>query len=322
MKRIVFGIGQRAVSVIGLGAVLVSTSEYWFYQVEAEVSSTMILLAYGLLGYLFIAVVQRFRVHSVAGLVVAASLLGFLIEGVPVPVVYANPPLSIVWTSLAWHAVLTLGLGWLSVRVVLADARIWRAIAINAAFGFVLGVWNAFMWNAKEVESTDQFTFVWQPTEVFATQFLFGYALFVGGHILLDRLYPKTLAIGQFEYFSLWVLVTVISVLVAYSSGLFVLFPILPALVLGCLLALQLASKTSPGGVIIIDRLYKERIPLRRFGLTGLIPVTAIAGYAGMVHLEVKTEMNVLLIVTVGPAAVAILLWSLFQIGRQANQAR
>lgn len=318
MKRLVSWIGQRAVMAVGLGAVLVSVSEYWFYEVDAEVDSLLILLAYGLLGYLFIAVLQRFSVRSFAGLVVAASLLGFLIEGVPVPVVYANPPISIVWTSLAWHALVTVGLGWLLVRVVLAGDRLWRAITLNACLGIALGAWNAFMWNAHEIEGSSEFVFKWQPTDVFATQFLYGYALFLGGHILLDRLYPRELQASRAEHVGLWILAGALSVLVAYGSGLLVLFPILPALVIVCLVALR---KEPQAAATIIDRLYETRVPVWRFGLTVLIPILAIPTYAAFVHFETETEMNAYLMLTAGPVAVIGFLWSLFKTGKRTNPA-
>lgn len=319
MKRLAAGIGKRAVIVVGLGAVLVSISEYWFYEVEAEVDSALILLAYGFLGYLFISVLHVCRAQSFAGLVVASALLGFLIEGVPVPVVYANPPLSIVWTSLAWHALLSVGVGWLLVRIVLADHGVWRAVALNAGFGIFLGAWNAFMWNAHEVKGSQELTFDWQPTDVFATQFLYGYALFLGGHILLDKVYPRDFQVGRLEYVSLWALAVLLSVIVAYGHGLLVLFPVLPVLVIVCLVALRREYQSNARGPqgTLIDGLYADRVSLWRFGFTLLIPSFAILSYAALVSQEAETEMNAIVILTAGPVSVLVFLWSLLRLSQR-----
>jgi len=322
MRQSVLGIGRRAVIVVGLGGVLVSMSEFWFYEIEEGVDSILILLAYGVLGYLFIAVLQRFHVHSVAGLVVAAALLGFLIEGVPVAVVYSNPPLSIIWTSLAWHAFFTIGLGWLWTRVTLAAKQSWRIIALQSGLGITLGAWNAFMWNAHEVAGAREFVFRWQPVDVFAIQFLHGYAMFIGGHILLDRLHPKTLNVSQREHIGLWALMAALSLLVAYGSGLLLFYPVLPALVVVCLLALRReAHAYAQSAGTILDRVYEQRIPVWRFCFTLMIPVWAIPTYAVLTSWEVELEMNAFLILTAGPATLAAFLWALVKIGMRAQKS-
>ncbi|MEM6758317.1 MAG: hypothetical protein AAF601_02445 [Pseudomonadota bacterium] len=322
MRQIALGIGQRAILVIGLGALLVSVSEFWFYEVAAEVDRIVILLAYGLLGYFFMAVMHRFHVHSFAGLVIAAALLGILIEGVPVAVVYSNPPFSIVWTSLAWHALITVGVGWLLVRFLLAQDQAWRAGALCSGLGILLGAWNAFMWNAQDIEGTDAFVFIWQPTQVFAVQFLYGYALFVGGHVVLDRLYPKKLVPTRIEHLSIWILAGAIAVLVAYDAGLLALFPILPGLLLVCLSALRRDGQTHGRSTgTIIDVLYKTRVQTSRFALTLAIPAFAIPTYAVLVAMEAEIEMNAYLILTAGPASVAAVLWSFLRIAMRSKGA-
>lgn len=319
MNDIALGVVRRAIVITGLGAILVSVSEYWFYKVEDEVDSTLILLAYGLLGYLVWAVVQQFHVHSLAGATIASALFGFLIEGVPVPVVYSNPPFSILWTSLAWHAVITIGLGWVLFRYVMVHGRVWQAAALNAGLGILLGVWNAFMWNAQETAGGDELVFVWQPIDAFAMQFLFGYGLFLGGHVMLDRLYPAALSIFRLERLGLWSLAGAISVLVAYGSGLLALFVVLPVLVALCLLVLRKEAQSGSKRTVI-DRLYEKRVPLWRFGLSLLIPMGALPIYAALVISETAVEANVFLILTAGPVAIVALIWSVVAIGTRTGQ--
>lgn len=304
-------IAARFVIVIAFGAILASVSEFWFYRLPDDVDPSLLLLAYGLLGYLFFVVLDRFRVRSVAALVVAASLLGFLIEGVPVSVVYSNPPLSIIWTSLAWHALITIGMGWLLLRHMLM--RGWlQAALFCAAFGIGLGAWNAYMWNALEDEVTGRITFVWQPVEAFLEQFLLGYVLFLIGHIIFDRFYPKSITSGRVEHLVLWAVAGTVSVLVARESGLILMYPIFVGLVGLCLATLwrQARSERSPDS-IAVDLTHRTHVPLARFAATLLIPICAALTYWGFVSYQLSVEMNVVMIAIAGPVSAFIFLWGI-----------
>lgn len=302
---------QRCVVLVGFGAILVSISEFWFYELEAEVDSIAIVLVYGLLGYVFLAMMRRMKTRSVAGFIVASALLGFLIEGVVVPVVYAMPPFSIMWTSLAWHGLITVGIGWVGVRHVLSVRPKWVAALWLSGFGLFLGAWNAFLWNANEAPGSSEINWVWQPVPLFAEQFLFGYALFLGGHLVFNRFSLSGLQVNRGEYAALWAVCGVASLLTGAASGLWVFYPILPALVALCLYAL---SRDRAEGDLVVDRIHAEPIPPMSFALTALIPLTAIPVYTAMHAAELRLEMNVLVIVTAGPVSVALFGWALFQL--------
>ncbi len=54
---------HRTFLILASGAVLVSFSEFWFHEIEDDVGHFGILLAYGLLGYLFLMSVEYFRAY-------------------------------------------------------------------------------------------------------------------------------------------------------------------------------------------------------------------------------------------------------------------
>lgn len=168
---------HRALLILASGALLVSFSEFWFYEIHDDVGQVGILLAYGLMGYLFPASVEYFRAYSFNGLFVAACMLGFLIEGVAVPVVYSNPPFTIIWTSMAWHALLSVTLGWLLFRHVMINKQWHQKLGLNVGLGLFLGCWNAYMWHAVGTDGTGEVEFNWQANNQFGWQFLIGCAL-------------------------------------------------------------------------------------------------------------------------------------------------
>ena len=301
----------RFLLVLSVGAITVSVSEFWFYEVASEVSSVGILLTYGLLGYLLLVDLQRFAVGGLAGLAVSAATFGFLVEGVAVPVVYSGLPLTIVWTSLAWHALITVGTAWIGLRW-LMDRSVIGASAACAAFGVFLGAWNSYLWNATETTEPGEIIFDWQPAETFVSQFLFAYLLFLCGQVLFDRLVTSQPRYGKLEHRVLWGLAGILSVTTAIGHGLLAVFPVLPALVALCLFALHRGR--GDGG--LWELLYDRPLPLWRFAPTALIPTCAIPCYLAIVHAQIQLEMNALVILTAGPFSVALFLWALFQMLR------
>ncbi|MEM6371298.1 MAG: hypothetical protein AAF727_00735 [Pseudomonadota bacterium] len=315
-------IAARAVVILAFGAILVCVSEFWFYRVAEDVDSILILLAYGLLGYLFFAVLYRFGVHTVAGLSVATCLLGFLIEGVAVPVVYADLPISIVWTSLAWHALITFAAGWLLMRHVLISGWV-RSILFSAAFGLALGFWNGFMWNAQEDAVTGAFTYDWQPVDAFAEQFLFGYLLFLVGHIVFDRFHTKSIAFRRGEHLALWAVAGVVSAIVAFDAGLLVAYPAFLGLVALCLFALAKEARAdATPDPLAVHLTHHTHIPMVRFASTVLIPVCAILTYGFYVSNGLTIEMNVVMILTAGPISAVMFLWALWTLLRRRGRKR
>src|SRR5208337_596700 len=73
-------------------------------------------IAYCLLGWIFLDLVRRFRVASFTALFLCGAVFGWVDEGVVVDTLYGNPtnpfPLSISFTGLAWHAMLSVCVGW------------------------------------------------------------------------------------------------------------------------------------------------------------------------------------------------------------------
>ena len=308
---------QRAVIVAGFGAILVSFSEFWFYDVTPDVNTGLILMAYGTLGWLFLMIVQRFRVTSQAGFIVAVALLGFLIEGVPVPVLYSDLPMSILWTSLAWHGLITVGIGWYAFRRVMLRGN-WILMALfNAGVGLFLGLWNAYSWNARETGAGGDVRFDWQPYEAFIDQFLLGFALFLGGHLLFDRAYPKAAVFHTVEILVLSGIAAGLALFTAIASGLLLPSLVLPGLVFGCLFALWWDIRRNPAcQMTFADQLHTDTIPLPCFALTLLIPVCAVLVYTLLADARIAFEANVLVILTAGPASVWLLVWAVRRIAR------
>jgi len=76
------------------------------------------------------------------------ALLGFQIEGAVVATMYDAFPAQVVWTPLAWHALIS-GLVVLGGGMALARGRVWRQVAGMAALGVFGAVWGLY-WPLEE----------------------------------------------------------------------------------------------------------------------------------------------------------------------------
>lgn len=158
---------RGAAVVLGTGYVLVFFSEVVFWSVwrpgEDPFGRVMAWLLYSLLGYLTLAAIRHFRLADGWDVMLAGAVFGWLTEGVVAMTVFGDPsmpfPFTIVWTAIAWHAPLSMLLGWYALGLALRDARPWPAIALSAGLGLFWGAW-ALGWASETppvVATPDEF---------------------------------------------------------------------------------------------------------------------------------------------------------------------
>ena len=313
------GAARRLAQIAATGAIFAAFSELWFYRVPLGANLVELVVIYGLFGYLFLLTLRLFQARAFASLFVAAAMFGFFIEGVPVPALYSNLPFSLAWTSLAWHALLTVSVGYYLYRRVMAARGVAAALALNAAIGAGLGIWGAYSWNVVENEAAGTISYVWQPVSAFAGQFLLGWAMFVGGHMLLDRLGPGPGSPSRREYGLFFGLAAA-----AWLLGVFrPFFPfslILPFLLLVSLASLR-AGLRSPPNRWLADFL-ALRIAPRRYGAALLIPICAIGAHAVIRAAGLAWETNVPVAGLTVPAASLYWLYALLRANHAGHRTR
>lgn len=313
MKQVLRSILDTVASILAFGMVLASFSELWFYQTPTDDGPIVLIIVYGLIGTFFLQVMHRYQVRGLAGFFVSAGLFGFAIEGIPVTVLYEALPFTIAWTSLAWHALLSAGLGYLVFRRVMSGQN-WRTmIALNLGLGLGLGIWGGYIWNATEIPNSSDVLFVWTGPAIFMKQFLLGYALFIGGHVVLDWQ-----ATHRQPAHSVTFAILGLILLGFYSFGsLLEVFPysiLLPALVGISLFALNKGQNAPENDWL--KNLVSHRIPAQNYGASLALPLGAYFGYLLIFLPKVEFEANVLIVLTCVPLSVSLWLISLFKLMR------
>lgn len=236
-------VSAKILLIISLGAIFSVISEVWFYPVSFNVDFFSVLFAYGLIGYLFLIILDHYQIRSFAGMFIAAGIFGFLIEGIAVSVLYSSIPFSIVWTSLAWHALVTVTIGWYWFRLVLTTQSWKNIVLFNSLFGATLGIWGSYAWNSIESDTGEITGWLFISPYEYATQFIIGWILFIIAHGVFGYALKRQRTFSKFEKGSVIFLVTFFYLLLQFIP-LFPLSLLLPALILLSVYAIRREKKT------------------------------------------------------------------------------
>ena len=147
---------RSASLVLGSGYVLFLFSERVFWSLWRPGDDLAIYVAgwllHAFMGYLLLAAVQFFRVSNLWSLLLAGAFFGWLDEGVYAMTLFGDEalpfPLTIVWTGRAWHAPITVVLGWYGLRRAMQATSRAPGLLLSGAIGLFWGFW-AVAWGRE-----------------------------------------------------------------------------------------------------------------------------------------------------------------------------
>jgi len=103
-------------------------------------------IAYSLMAFIFLVLMSHFRVKNIWALFLAGATFGWIGEGIVVQTAYDMLPLSLSFTGLAWHALITIWVGWYAIRKTLLFSNTWSMLKLAISIGFVYGLWAINWW--------------------------------------------------------------------------------------------------------------------------------------------------------------------------------
>jgi hypothetical protein len=298
----------RLALALTTGVIFVCWSElaFWARPFAGTSPAEMVptTLAYSIAAYLFLAIVARFQARSAEAVFLAAAIFGWFVEGVIVQTMYEDLPLSISFTGLAWHAVITVMVGWRLLPRMLAAGRPLPLLALVTGLGIAFGLWSMIWW----VEAPPA-----TPPIAYAGYTLVMTAILAAAYALSSRPAFLRFEPSRVEWIILVAIVLALFAFVAVPAApvAIVILPPLAALaVLGLRQMQKLSSPPSPEGPPV------TALRLRRLAALLLIPLTASATYtAGFaVGAEWPTAIVLYLITTpLGFILLARSLWIAFR---------
>lgn len=298
MRRTFADFGTRLITLLGTGLILGFFSEFYFLNegpvfdlvaalktgpVAAIIGLGELALFYALFAAPFLIAVSAFKVGNWRGLVLAGGLYGLSAEASVVPMVYEAPPLSFVWTSLSWHTLVDVGLGWWLLRLALRGRMLW-AIGMPVALGLFWGVWATWFWGEAPETALSLGDFAAMAWVTSGTLLL--------GTFLADRAPASAFRAGWIE----------IAVVASLTLAMFTLTalpipPLLPLAVLAIVALTILALRAQTGGPVS-PRLAQLATPppAWRYALVLLIPAAATASYAAVLATGFQIESALIIL--------------------------
>lgn len=91
-----------------------------------------------------ILVLSYTRVSSIWGLFLVGAIAGYCIEGLVVPVIYMELPISILWTALSWHPIIDVMIGLWVLQIWLRKKSILFNFIACSVMGVVWGIWSTW----------------------------------------------------------------------------------------------------------------------------------------------------------------------------------
>lgn len=303
---------KNTLSVLATGYIFVYFSEHLFWA-RARPDDTLVgwfgaWVAYSLIAYVFLAAIAHFRVSNIWALFLAGAVVGWLAEGVIVQTTYEMLPLSISFTGLAWHALLTVWVGWYALLRALRERSGLATLGLAAAIGLCAGLWAISWWNEPGegiAPLADYATFMFSTTGLV----IGAYWLAAWGASAPFRpgRWPTRIILGLFVIYFCLVAVPAAPPALA----------ILPALLGLCVVGLR-RHQQGQAGPSLLEGL-GPAIPLRRLAPLLALPATSVAVYALALWLELRWSTNWLLYLATTPLGFVLFGISLYRAWRPSR---
>jgi hypothetical protein len=147
---------QKLLVILATGYIFFFYSErvFWAFSRPGDKPRDFVLgwLVYSLLAWVFLLLVRHCRIVAFPAVFVAGAVFGWLAEGVVVDTLYGSSsspfPTSISFTGLAWHALISVSVGWFWQAKVLVAGGIRNIACFAGGAGVAWALWAAW-WPAE-----------------------------------------------------------------------------------------------------------------------------------------------------------------------------
>lgn len=295
---------KRIIGVLATGYILMFFSENLFWariRPDDNLSGWMMTwIAYSILAYIFIRLISYFNVKSIWGVLLCGAVFGWLAEGVIVQTMYEDLPLSISFTGLGWHSLVSVCIGWYGLRLVFRQS-ITRAMIMTCLIGLVYGFWAVSWWT--------------EPGEV--PQYPINFAMFstvIAVLLILSYwLTDRTIELPLKSHWSLDLLIGIMTFLyfvfiaIPIAKWAAIILPILLAIVALALLRMKMIDRK------ITLNLFPGNTPNAvRYLTILLIPLISSLIYSTIFSAGWRLHTNWIMYLVVTPAGFILFLYSLY----------
>ena len=262
-------------------------------------------LAYSLMAFIFLHLVTHFKVANRWALFLAGAAFGWMAEGIVVQTTYESLPLSISFTGLAWHALITIWIGWYALRQRLSDPAPLPTLKLAATIGAGYGLWAINWWLEPDggIATLSEFS-----AFVLTTSILVIIAFWLANWSASESFAPNRWVTGTI--YGLFILYFIFIAVPAAPVAILIL-PVLFGLIY---FGLRKNKQVEQNDSLLIT-LTNRSSPLNYLSLLAL-PLTAIAVYAAALTLNLQWQTNWILYLITTPLGFILFAMSLVKIWR------
>jgi hypothetical protein len=300
---------KNTLLVLSTGYIFVFFSEHVFWaRIRPDDSLKnwiSVWLAYSLMAFVFLHLITHFKVANHWALFLAGAAFGWMAEGIVVQTTYESLPLSISFTGLAWHALITIWIGWYALRQRLSDPAPLPTLKLATTIGAGYGLWAIAWWLEPDggIATLGEFS-----TFVLITSILVIIAFWFANWSASEPFTPNHWVTGII--YSLFILYFIFIAVPAAPVAILIL-PILFGLIyFGLRKNKQVEQNDS-----LLTTLTNRASPLNYLSLLA-IPLTTIAVYATVLTLNLQWQTNWILYLITTPLGFILFVMSLLKIWR------
>lgn len=298
--------GGSLLSLAASGYILFFFSEHLFWtQANPDTSwleYAVTWFAYTLLTFVLLTLIRRFRARTVWALFLCGAVYGWLAEGVLAQTLYESLPLSVSWTGLAWHALLSVLVGLYAIPRALETGN-RRTALMASCLGLFYGLWAVAWWSEPGSAV--------QPPLVFA-QFALTTSLPLVFAYRLAQDWKRGTPPNRSAEISVYALLLLYFVLTLPAVSVAAL--ILPGLLGLVLLVLQRNCNAELEAPLV-----STPVPFVRYLWLLLVPATAVALYSAAYALDMRAPINILVYLLLTPLGFILLLLSFWRVWRRGG---
>ena len=263
-------------------------------------------MVYSLMAFVFLVLVAHFRVKSIWALFLVGATFGWIDEGIVVQTAYDMLPLSVSFTGLAWHALLTVWVGWYALRKSLISSDAWSTLKLAAAVGVCYGLWAINWWFEPDggVSSVPEFA---------------AYS-FITTAILIPAYWLVNWSASEPFVPNRWVIVVVSGIFALYFG--FVTVPAAPLalvilpLLFGLIYLALRRNRLAEDEGSLLDA-HCNSIPVWKYISLLALPLTGILVYALATALQLQWQTNWVLYLVTTPLGFVLFAVSLVKVWRR-----
>ena len=302
--------------------VFFSEKSYWYIQGYQLIE---LILYYMIPTVCFLWIVDWFQIQNLPTLFLAAAIFGFVTEGVLTPILYKNgifDLFSISYTSLGWHALISIVFGWYFLHKWLIGRNRLKLLIASGIYGIFWGTWSLVYWLPENVVNSE-----FQPPEFIPGPWpvsdfiLFTFSMtliLITTHWLLGIVWQK-----NFKSRKQGLIITALCGGVVYINQVLLAYPWAPIKFLAVTAPTMFVlnrRKKKPHQASVLDSL-SGRVYIKDALILFVMPLTASLVYT--VAYYFKPEPNLIYLISAAPGIYGLtLLGWIFWIGSMISTLR